>query len=98
MKSNLIVLKPIFTEKTLSQQEQGKHAFWVRKDATKGQIRDSFESVFGIKPMNINTIIVKGKVKTDWKKRLPIKKSDIKKAIITIDKNKKIELLKINTK
>jgi large subunit ribosomal protein L23 len=98
MQSNLIVLKPVFTEKTLSQQEQGKHAFWVKREATKGQIEASFEAVFGIKPLNINTILVKGKTKTDWKKRLPIKKSDLKKAIITIDKNKKIELLKINTK
>jgi large subunit ribosomal protein L23 len=98
MKSNLLILKPVFTEKTLSQQEQGKHVFWVKRDATKGQIEASFEAVFGIKPLSINTVLVKGKTKTDWKKRLPIKKSDLKKAIITIDKDKKIELLKLNTK
>ncbi len=98
MKTNLIVLKPVFTEKTLAQQETGKYTFWVKKDATKGQIISSFEAVFGIKPLNINTVIHKGKMKTDWKKRLPIKKSDLKKAIITVDKNKKIELLKLNLK
>ncbi len=98
MQSNLIVLKPIFTEKTLIQQEQGKHSFWVRKEATKGQIEASFEAVFGIKPLSINTIFVKGKTKTDRQKRLPIKKSDLKKAIITINKDTKIELLNINTK
>ena len=98
MKSNLIVLTPIFTEKTLAQQEQGKYTFSVKKKSTKGQIEVSFETVFGIKPLSINTIIIKGKNKTDWKKRLPIKKSDIKKAVITVDKNTKIELLKLNTK
>ena len=98
MKTNLIVLKPVFTEKTLSQQEHGKYAFWVRREATKGQIETSFEAVFGIKPLNINTVLVKGKTKTNYKTRLPIKKSDLKKAIITVDKNKKIELLNINTK
>jgi large subunit ribosomal protein L23 len=98
MQSNLIVLKPVFTEKTLAQHEQGKYTFWVKKDATKGQVESSFQAVFGLKPLNINTIIAKGKNKTDWKKRLPIKKSDLKKAIITIDKTKKIELLKLNTK
>lgn len=98
MQSNLIVLKPVFTEKTLSQQENGKYTFWVKKDSTKGQIEASFEAVFGIKPLNINTVVVKGKTKTDWKKRLPIKKSDLKKAIISVDKNTKIELLKLNLK
>jgi large subunit ribosomal protein L23 len=98
MQSNLLVLKPAFTEKTLSQQENGKYTFWVKKDATKGQIEASFKAVFGIKPLKINTVLVKGKTKTDWKKRLPIKKSDLKKAVITVDKNTKIELLKLNTK
>ena len=98
MNSNLTVLKPVFTEKTLLQQENGKYTFWVKKDSTKGQIETSFEAVFGIKPLSINTVIVKGKNKTDWKKRSPIKKSDLKKAVITVDKNKKIELLKLNTK
>jgi len=98
MQSNLIVLKPVFTEKTLLQQENGKYTFWVKKDATKGQVEASFKAVFGIKPLSINTILVKGKIKTDWKKRLPIKKSDLKKAVITVDKNTKIELLKLNTK
>lgn len=98
MQSNLIILTPAFTEKSLVQQENGKYTFWVKKDATKGQIAASFEAVFGIKPLNINTVILKGKNKTDWKKRLPIKKSDRKKTIITVDKNKKIELLKLNTK
>ncbi len=98
MKSNLMVLKPVFTEKTLSQQENGKYTFWVKRNSTKGQIEASFEAVFGIKPLSINTVIVKGKIKTDWKKRLPIKKSDLKKAIITVNKDTKIELLKLNTK
>ena len=98
MKSNLLVLKPVFTEKTLLQQEQGKYAFWVAKTATKGQIEESFKTVFGVQPLSINTVLVKGKNKTDWKKRLPIKKSDLKKAVVTIDKKQKLELLDINTK
>jgi large subunit ribosomal protein L23 len=98
MKTNLIVLTPAFTEKTLIQQEKGKYTFWVKRNSTKGQIETSFEAVFGIKPLGINTVILKGKTKTDYKKRLPIKKSDRKKAIITVGKDQKLELLKLNTK
>jgi len=98
MKTNLIVLKPVFTEKTLIQQENGKYTFFVKRQATKGQIGYAFETVFGVKPLNINTVIHKGKTKTNYKTRLPVQKQTLKKAIITIDKNKKIELLNINTK
>jgi large subunit ribosomal protein L23 len=98
MKTNLIVLKPVFTEKTLLQQENGKYTFWVKRDATKGQVGYAFETVFGVKPLNVNTVIHKGKTKTNYKTRLPVKKSDLKKAIVTVDKTKKIELLKVNTK
>lgn len=95
---NNIILKPIITEKSLVDQEKGKYSFWVGLKSNKNQIFEAFESFFGIKPLNINTVRVKGKNKTDWKKRLPIKKSDRKKAVITIPKDKKLELLKIKTK
>ena len=81
MKTNLIVLKPVFTEKTLVQQEAGKYAFWVKREATKNQILASFETVFGIKPLNINTVLVKGKMKTNYKTRLQSQKQTLKKAI-----------------
>ena len=97
--NQLIVLKPIITEKVLaSQQALDKYAFWVSPKASKNQIETTFKSVFGITPLSINTIILKGKTKTNWKTRQPIEKSDRKKAIITLPKGTKIELLKLNTK
>ena len=95
----LIVLKPIITEKALaSQQTQDKYGFWVARTATKNQIKTSFTSVFGIKPLSINTVILKGKTKSNWKTRKTVEKSDRKKAFITVPKGTKIELLKLNTK
>ena len=94
----MILNKPIITEKTLADQQNGRYAFYVNLKSTKQQIASEFEQIFGHKPESVNTIKVKGKTKTDWKKRLPIKKPDQKKAIITIDKNKKIESLMIKTK
>jgi large subunit ribosomal protein L23 len=91
-----IILKPIITEKALVEQSQGKYAFWVSLRASKNQIAEAFESVFGVKPLTINTVVIKGKVKTDWKKRKPINKPDQKKAIVTVAKDQKIELLSLN--
>jgi large subunit ribosomal protein L23 len=95
----LIILKPIITEKSLAlQQSQDKYAFWTPLSATKNQIKTSFKTVFGIEPLSVNTIILKGKTKNNGRTRHLIKKSNRKKAIIAVAKGTKIELLKIKTK
>lgn len=97
--TNIIALKPIITEKALAaQQTLDKYAFWVGLKANKNQIASSFKLVFGIKPLKIQTIILKGKTKTNWKTRKTSQKSDRKKAVLTLPKGTKIELLKLNTK
>ncbi len=92
-------LKPIITEKSLASQESlDKYSFFVDTNVNKNQIAVAFASVFGVKPLSVNTVIAKGKLKTNWKTRKPIKKSDKKKAIITLPKGTKLELLKLKTK
>lgn len=93
-----IILGPIVTEKSILGREKGLYAFWVSLNSTKRQISAAFETVFGIKPQSVRTVKVWGKAKTDWKKRLPIRKPDRKKAIIVIAKDQKIESLNLNQK
>ncbi len=94
--SQHIILKPIITEKALIEQSKGKYSFWVSVSANKNQIGAAFQEVFGVKPLSVNTTTLKGKLKTDWKKRKPIQKPDQKKALITVGKDQKIELLTLN--
>jgi len=89
----MIIKRPIVTEKAIAAQSIGKYSFIVDKKASKGQVSTFFESLFGIKPLKVNLFNVKGKVKTNWKTRSPIVHSDFKKAIITIKKDQKIDLL-----
>jgi len=99
MISSTINLKPIITEKSLGAQEvSSKYSFWVDCSVNKNQIRAAFIEVFGIKPISVNTVILKGKLKTNWKSRKPIQKSNKKKAVITLPAGTKLELLKIKTK
>lgn len=98
MKLNNIIINPVITEASLALQESGKYTFFVNRDANKDQIFLAFEEMFGIKPLAINTLITKGKVKTNWKNRKTYRKTDKKKAIISIPKDKKIELLNLKTK
>ena len=94
----MILNKPIITEKTLAGQQNGRYTFQVALKSTKHQIANAFFELFGIKPVKINTRKMKGKIKTDWKKRLPIKKPDKKLALITLPKGKTIDALNIKTK
>jgi large subunit ribosomal protein L23 len=92
-----IILAPLVTEKSLASQEKSSYTFLVDPAANKNQIGAAFESVFGIKPKKVRTVNRSGKVKTNWKNRLPINKADKKIAIITLKKDQKIDILSIKT-
>ena len=80
-----IILKPIITEKSNAGVEEGKYTFKVAKKATKVQIANAVQALFGVKVTNVNTMMVKGK-----QKRVGAnvgKRPDWKKAIVTIDTN-----------
>ncbi len=80
-----IIVKPIITEKSSSAVAEGKYTFKVAKKATKVQIANAVEALFNVKVLNVNTMTVKGK-----EKRVGAnvgKRSDWKKAIVTIDTN-----------
>ena len=80
-----IIVKPIVTEKSNDGVQSGKYTFKVNKKATKVDIKRACEKLFGVKVLNVNTSIVKGK--TVRRGRSVGKTSDWKKAIVTIDTN-----------
>ena len=85
MKPEEIILRPIVTEKSNVGIEEGKYTFRVAKKATKVQIADAVQTLFGVKVLNVNTMTVKGKMKRVG--RYEGKTADWKKAIVTIDTN-----------
>lgn len=93
-----IILKPIYTEKSLERQSHDKYYFWVNSKSNKAQIADAFFAMFSIKPLKVNTSKTLGKVKTDWKTKKTLSKPNQKKAIISVPKGKKIDSLQIKTK
>ena len=94
----MLIFRPIITERSLLEQEQGKYYFYVGRNISKGQIREQFQTTFGVKPLSVNTMISKCKSHMDWKRRTTIKKSDQKKVVITVAKDAKIKLLQVETK
>ena len=85
MRAEDIIIAPIVTEKSSSGIQEGKYTFEVNKKATKIEIANAVEKLFGVKVLRVNTISVKGK-----QKRVGAHvgmTSDWKKAIVTIDTN-----------
>ena len=82
-----IIIKPIITEKSSDDMQDGKYTFRVNKNATKVEIAKAVEKLFEVKVLKVNTISVKGK-----EKRVGVhtgKTPDWKKAIVTIDTDPK---------
>ena len=77
-----VILAPHITEKSTLLSEHNGVVFKVANDATKPQIKEAVEALWGVKVTGVNTIVQKGKTKR-WKGR-PYKRSDVKKAIVTL--------------
>ena len=78
-----IIIKPIITEHSTDGLADGVYTFEVNKHATKPEIRQAVEKLFGVKVLKVNTINVRGK-----EKRMGYTKGhtpSIKKAMVTID-------------
>ena len=77
-----VILAPHITEKSTLVSEHNAVVFKVAGDATKPQIKEAIEALYGRTVKSVNTIVSKGKTKR-WKGQ-PYKRSDSKKAIITL--------------
>ena len=84
------ILSPIITEKATYLSEQNKVVFQVAKDATKAEIADAIQELFKVQVVKVNTLVVKGKTKR-WRGRLG-RRSDVKKAIVTLAEGQSIDV------
>ncbi len=64
--------------------------FKVTGSSTKPQIKAAVEALFDVKVTNVNTLVQKGKTKR-WKGK-PYKRSDVKKAIVTLAEGQSIDV------
>jgi len=81
---------PVITEKSTMLSEQNKVVFRVPLEATKPQIKEAVEALFNVNVMGVNTLVVKGKTKLF--RGVPGKRSDIKKAIVTLREGQSIDV------
>ena len=77
-----VVLAPHITEKSTMLSDHNAVVFKVAGTASKPEIKAAVEALFNVSVTNVNTIVTKGKTKR-WKGQ-PYKRSDFKKAIVTL--------------
>ena len=84
------IIKPIVTEKSTLLLENNQVVFLVDINSNKIDIKKSIELIFGVKVSAVNVIKVKGKTKR-FKGTLG-KRTDYKKAIISLPDGQSIDL------
>ena len=88
-----VILAPHITEKSTLASENNAVVFKVAGSATKPQIKEAVEAIYAdqkAKVVSVNTIVTKGKTKR-WRGK-PYKRSDVKKAIITLAEGSMIDI------
>ncbi len=76
------LIAPVITEKSTLLSEQNKVVFRAPLKATKDEIKEAVEALFKVKVVAVNTIVQKGKTKRF--RGVPGRRSDVKKAIVTL--------------
>lgn len=85
-----VILSPHITEKATVLSEQNKVVFQVAKDASKDEIASAVETLFNVTVTKVNTLVMEGKTKRF--RGVRGKRSDIKKAIVTLAEGQSIDV------
>jgi large subunit ribosomal protein L23 len=85
-----VIVAPHITEKATLLSEHNAVVFKVAEKSTKPEIKAAVEALFGVKVTAVNTLTQKGKTKR-WKGR-PYRRSDVKKAIVTLAEGQSIDI------
>jgi large subunit ribosomal protein L23 len=89
MKLTEIIRRPIVTEKTVELREGADTlVFQVARDATKVEIRNAVEKLFGTRVAEVRTSVAHGKVKRQG--RFTGRRADWKKAYVRLRAGEKL--------
>lgn len=85
-----VIKRPIISEKSTALAEVGgKYSFEVAPQANKQEIREAVQNLFNVKVRAVHTQVMHGKVKRVG--RFETKRSNWKKAIVTLTEGQKID-------
>ena len=87
-----VILRPVVSEKSYGLLDSGAYTFVVHPDANKVEIRQAVEAIFNVKVLKVNTLNRNGKRKRNRRSFTFGKRSDTKRAIVTLAGDDRIDL------
>ena len=89
---NILLKKPLISEKSMKLVSAGWYTFLVSKGARKQGIKKMVDEQFGVVVTSIKTANFKGKVKLQRNKRKQYTTADFKKAWVKLKEGQKIDV------
>ena len=87
-----VLVRPVVSEKSYALMDSGVYIFVVDPDATKIEVRKAVEQTFSVKVRKVNTLNRVGKTRRNRRTNITGRRSDTKRAIITLAPGERIDL------
>jgi large subunit ribosomal protein L23 len=87
-----IIIEPVVSEKSYGLIEQGVYTFRVDPRASKPEIHDAIEAIWGVTVAKVNTLNRQGKSQRNRRTNRVGKRADTKRAIVTLAPGNEIPL------
>jgi len=87
-----VILRPVVSEKSYGLLDESVYTFVVDPDANKIEIRQAVEAIFSVRVAKVNTLNRRGKRKRNRRQFTFGKRSDTKRAIVTLVEGDHIDL------
>ena len=84
-------IKPVLTEKSLSEAKRGKYTFFMKPHLNKFQIKNLISKTFGVHVVSVRTLNLKRELKRVYTGRRKVIQPR-KKVIVTLKEKEKIDL------
>lgn len=92
-----ILIRPVLTEKSVHQEILNKYSFIVHQDATKIDVKNALNALYGVQVAHVNILHGLPKYRMG-RARMPIqKKAPTRRAIVTLKAGEKLDLTKLKT-
>ena len=86
-----ILRRPIISEKTAKLSESNGIAFEIAANATKEDVARAVQAIYNVKPVKVNIVVAKGKVKS-FRGRSSGTQRTVKKAYVSLPADAKLNL------
>ncbi len=87
-----VIIRPVVSEKSYGLLDTNVYTFVVHPDASKPEIHDAVESIFGVRVVKVNTLNRDGKRKRNRRTGTWGARPDTKRAFVTLADGDRIDL------